>query len=450
MSCFNALANCCPPPEPPPVECCVELSDIATLFPNGATLVSGNTTFTFPGGGWYKEGCCLRNTTYQTNGGFSRQCTSDWTYEVSESIKCTIKARKKNRVNISFDPNLPRPDLCLEGACEQTIVASSSSGAVTERGERVVTSVFVPILANITVGKYLRDCGYGTTVCTYVVGVSVTYGLYAGAKVQGYKTFTKTIDSVNSEILTYCLGGKTLAQIKAESDVSVTSGTNDFPLCNYIPNEVPPGAPDTLVTVSRVKLSTTFGCPISLTSADNNPDFCNMATTGFCMTTTQEQGPVSVTFNRTLPPVYVAKSLYATGGGLECCKVDLINTFPAQKQVYEVIGPGTHLVGMGWGYDPPPPGEQHVDSCYNDGILNFCTVETSVCFLPPFGCYIPYPDNTIFFSIIQCCEFPQIGPAATFTYHSSEQSDYTFNYSNVTGNTPIVHTYDIPSWTLNC
>jgi len=175
-----------------------------------------------------------------------------------------------------------------------------------------------------------------------------------------------------------------------------------------------------------------------------------MATTGFCTTATQEQGPVSVTFNRTLPPVYVAKSLFATGGGLECCRVDLINTFPAQKQVYEVIGPGTHLVGMGWGYDPPPPGEQHVDSCYNDGILNFCTVEPSVCFLPPFGCYIPYPDNTIFFSIIQCCEFPQIGPAATFTYHSSEQSDYTFNYSNVTGNTPIVHTYDIPSWTLNC
>ena len=453
MSCFNALANCCPT-EPPSEECCVELSDIATLFPNGATLVSGNTTFTFPAGGWYKEGCCLRNTTYQTNGGFTRQCTSDWSYQCSESIKCHTKSTKMKRGTASFDPYPPPPstpiDYCGFASCPDIIDSISTSSSVTEKGERVVVSTFVPIWANITIGKYLRNCGYGVDVCTYHIGVSVTYGLYAGGLTQGYKTWNYDIDGINEEIFNVCTNGQiSIADYIAQFKKALTAGADNFPACNYIDNEVPPGPPNTMVTVSRVKIATSLNCPLSFTDDDNNPEVCNyLGLDEFCMSATQDQGPVSVTFNRTLPPVYVAKDLVSYLGGMQCCVGETFNSFPDPRQMFQVSGPGKIRVGDTWGYNPPPEGQQHLDTEIENGfILN----SPLICQNFGGGCYRnDYPPNTIFVGIQQCCDFPAIGMSGQYNPYSSEQSDYTFNYSNVTGNTPIVHTYDIPSWTLNC
>lgn len=451
MSCFNAIANCCPPPDPPPVECCVELSDIATLFPNGVTLVSGNTTFTFPAGGWYKEGCCLRNFTGQTNGGFTQQCTSDWSYQCSESIKCHTKVAKNVIAFTSFDPSqLPTPDLCGINSCPTILDGTTTSSSVTEKGERVVVSTFVPIWANITIGKYLRNCGYGIDVCTYHIGVSITYGLYVGGKTQGYKTWNMEINSVNTEVLNACSPNVTPAEFIERGRISETGGADNFPLCNYIGNEIPPGAPDTMVTVSRVKIATSLNCPITLSSDDNNPEVCNyLGIDEFCMSATQEQGPVSVTFNRTLPPVYVGKTFNTQGGALYCCRTRIINTFPNPDQMFESMGPGIYLSGMTWGIDDPLIGEQYLDTETNNGLfLNTPMICTRLAFP---SCQGTFPDNTIFVFAIQCCELGiQLGPEALYRHHSSNQSDYLFNYSNVTGNTPIVHTYNIPSWTLNC
>jgi hypothetical protein len=445
MSSFNCLADCCPPT--PPAECCLELSDISTLFPNGASVVAGGVTFTFSPGGWYKEGCCLWNTTATLSGnGTSYQCTSDWTYQASESVKCTIQAMKKKTVTTSFDLEEGLPDLCPLNECPDIFVATQTTGSVTEKGERVVASAVKPIYATMVVGKYFRTCGYGETVCTYVVGITITYAVYSAGITQGYKTFSRTLDAVHPDILTYCMDGMTLAQAQAAHNISVIQGTNNFPLCNYIP-DITTNPPQELVAVSRVKLLTNWNCPLVFDATDADPNFCNVVL--FCMDGSVEQGPITITFNRTLPPIYVAKDYYAITNEelFACCRTNILNTFPSPKVMYEIIGPDVIPIGDTWSINPPPAGQQNIDDCI-EGVN--CITSLAACFVPAFGCYIPFPENTVFGLVIQCCANPELGPVADIQYHSRYYADPTFSYTNTTGNTPIVHTYNIPAWTLNC
>lgn len=447
MSCFNALANCCPT-EPPPENCCLELSDIATLFPNGASLVVGGVTFTFSAGSWYKEGCCLYNTsTTSTGAAYAQQCTSDWTYQAEESVKCIVKGMKKKLVTTSFNPAEGIPDLCSLNECQEVFVATQATGHVLEKGERVVASKVVPISATLVVGKYLRTCAYGESVCTYVVGVTLTYAVYAGSVTQGYKTWTRTLDSIDSEVLTYCLDGMTLEQAQAGAYISHIEGQNDFPLCNYIDDPIS-NSPQEIVTITRGKLLTTWNCPLTFTDEDIDLDFCNWI--ALCIEPGGDQGPITVTFNRTLPPVYVAKSFYALPGYVDCCRTDVLNTFPNPKNMYEVVGPNTHNVGATYTFDPPPPGQEHLDPCFQDGLSINCVIGLSTCVNVPFGCYKPYPENTIFLSVVSCCFVMVTILSPTIDYHSTEYADYSFSYNSVTDSTPIVHTYNIPAWTLNC
>lgn len=445
MSTLNCLSDCCPT-TPPPEECCIELSDLSTLFPSGVGVSVGGTSLTFSPGGWYKEGCCLRNTSISGGGSLGVQCTSDWTYETSETIKCIQRAKKKKTVTTSFDPTSPElPDLCALNECPDIVIAFESTGSVMEKGERVVASKLSVLSATITVGKFLRTCEYGTSECVFVVGLTVTFSLQASGITQGYKTFTRTLDFVNADILQYCSNGATLEELAAGFNVNRTEGSNDFPLCNYISLDSTPGE---LLTVSRVKVLTNLNCPLTFTDDDDNPQFCDQPF--FCLAPTTEQGPITVTFNRTLPPVYVGIEPYTYGTVVECCATAVLNTFPNPKQMWEVVGPATITIDpVSWTYDPPPPGQQHIDSCFVVGLSQDCTVGLLTCYGLFLGCWLPYPENTVFIFVIQCGLCSSI-LTPTLTFYNQTFSDHSFSYTSVTDPTPITHTHNIPAWTLNC
>lgn len=452
MSCFNALANCCPT-EPPPENCCLELSDIATLFPNGASLIVGGVTFTFPAGGWYKEGCCLYNTSTSFTGGVSPQCTSDWTYEATETIKCNQFFQKTKRIQItSPEPPAEQPDLCQYSSCEDIFLGTTATASVLEKGERVVVSKAQPISATLVIGKYLRSCAYGQSVCTYVVGVVLSYAVSMKGEVHGYKTFNQTLDYIHPDILAACHPGVTDAEMKASFAYNFTQGSNDFPYCNYV--AIDDLTPQEIVTITRGKLLTTWNCPLTFTEEDIDLDFCNWI--ALCIDPKGDQGPITVTFNRTLPPVYVGINPYmVTFDFQECCTTHVIDNRYIPPFAWSVFGPATKQTGSYWTFDPPPPGQQFISNCYPEPFGSSC-IGIAACYNGPEiftgGCFLPWPtEGTIYVGPYQCCpNQTTIGSLAVIKYYSQEFSDYAFSYNSVTDSTPIVHTYNIPAWTLNC
>lgn len=442
MSCFNSIANCCPT-TPPPVDCCIELSDLSTLFPNGASLVVGSATFVFPTENWYKEGCCLSNTVSLLDTPAQQNCTSDWTYQASETIKCHTYYQKTKikRVNFPEPPNFPDP--CQYNECEDVLLGATTTATITERGERVVYSKVKPFSATLVVGKFPRTCEYGTTVCTYVVAIVITYAVYSAGKTQGYKTYDLTLDYYADDLNTACNENKTLEQRKAEFDIHQTCGVNDFPLCNYIDFNPPGWQPD-LVTISRGKLLTNWSCPIVFNDTDKDLDFCDWAY--FCADPTGEQGPITITFNRTLPPVYVGiNPQLIEPEWTACCHTLFIDSNHLPKRIYWVSGPNKKPGPTYWTANIPPGGTvlTTCDSFDNSLALSHC-YGFSYCYYIPQG-------NEVYSMGFSCCDDNVlVGIPPLVEYYGQTFSDHSFSYNSVTDPTPIVHTYNIPAWTLNC
>lgn len=441
MTCFNNIANCCPPPEPPE-GCCISIEELETAFPDGVSLSIAGNTINFNMANWEINGCCAYNDAF-IEAAPTRQCTSDWSYNAQEVTKCEETAAKKKVKYMSFPPGTV--DLCAQGECPDIILASRTSNSMQEKAERVVVSELDYFSVTLVVGKFARVCDGGDPECVYVIGVSVQLILRAGGLTKVYRRYEGVLEYVDPDLVA-CCGNMSIPPVTVQSLKDawynlVVSGTDEFPFCNYLPE--PPGIAQVggLIEMSRVKVVTALTSPLTFSKDDPAPQFCNYPS--FCLGNNNNAlEKITVTFNRTQPPVYAARS-YTRGpaGGPYCCFSRVINTFPTPDEAYDIAGPGLRNTLGTHNTVPPSPGTFHLvrpgsaSECFNSVGLGSC-----LCALPP---------GTVFSGMAGCCEFPTF-PAAQPDYLLDGYTKYvdSFSYNAVTGNDPIIHEYPVGSWTL--
>lgn len=442
MSCFNNLANCCTPPEPPE-GCCITQEELDTLFEGGLSLSVGGTSVSFNHANWQINGCCASNTVNLSISP-AKQCTSDWSYLVTEVVKCEETVAKKKTKYINVDPILGI-NLCPQNECPEIILAGRAVNSLTEKGERVVASELRYGQATVTIGKFLRICGSGgISECVYVIGVTMSIQLYGGGIDSVYQSFTSELDFVDPDLLACCTQSSvppvTVQDVKDSWYYTSQIGSDQFPLCNYLPEDAGLGLISS-IEISRVKVLTSITGPISFTKDDPAPEFCDRP--AFCLgPINQSVEKITTTFNRTRPPVYSSRS-YVRGAGTElCCINRVINSFTNPDTAYDVVGPskwtkkGPHTL-----VQPPPLGTNYTvwpgnrSDCPN--IIGF---GSCMCLLPP---------NTVWEGVGNCCDFP-VFPASQPDYLPDGYTRYvdSFSYVSNIGNDPIIHEYPIGSWNL--
>ena len=438
MTCFSSISNCClpPPPPPPEEECCISLSDIEDLFPSGAYLGVLGNAISISNTGWEIVGCCAFKT-QAVNITPSFFCTSDWDYIASQTLKCeTTAARLKLKyVSMNFEEVT-----CSLNECPDIILGARTMNSVEEKAERVVLSSLTINSVTLSIGKFLRTCtSGGTPECVYVVGVSVTFDVGVGSYTRFYKHSTKALEYLDPGLLACCTASSvpppTFEDYQAIWAEEETVGEDDFPVCPTIT----PGPVGSVqqINISRVKILTNPTGPLTFGKDDPAPDFCDVPE--FCVSPVNSStDKVTVTFNRTLPPVYEEKSFSSSPGVERCCVNRVINTKPNPDEAYDIYGPNLWTTSGVSSLLPPSPGTSHLSSPFIFACFTFGT-----------SCICGIPDGVSWQWGFQCCAYPTL-PIIWPNYEAAGETKYSNSFSYVanTDNTPIVHEHPIGPWTL--
>ena len=438
MSCFNSIANCCPP-EPPPEDCCITPAQIASLFPSGLTVGIAGTTVLIPNTGWeVSTQCCAVKTVFPTIASI-KNCTSDWSYTSSEKTKCESSAAKLRTNYVSVDPD---EITCDMNQCPEIILAARTSTLIQEKAERVVTSEFKILSITVSVGKFSRLCGSsGTPVCVYAVGISVYIEVDGGGVIRKYKRAVNELEYLDADLVACCnvwsMPPPTVADLKAQWYKEEVTGVDQFPLCNSLPED----SVQLLQTlnISRTKVMTSLTSPLTFSKDDPAPEFCDRDT--FCLPPTNSGlSKVTVTFNRTLPPAYEIKTFSTALGNEKCCVSRVITDVPTPPEAYDIYGPNLWTTSGRYYVNNPSPGKEHLTSNLPPNCYPILGLGSCMCGIP---------DGVGWKAGLQCCPYPTL-PVIWPNYESDGEFKFTdnFSYNSVTGINPIIHEYPIGSWTL--
>ena len=400
--------------------------------------ISGNSV-SIPNTDWTLAGCCAYKTVAPSLP-VQKNCTQDWIYNSSEKTKCENTAAKLKTKAISVEFGQVS---CGLNECPEIILAARTSTSIQEKAERVVTSEFKILQVTVSVGKFSRTCGSGgTPQCVYVIGVSVYAEVYAGGATQKYKRAVNELEYLDADLVACCniwsVPPPSVDDLKAQWYQEEVTGVDEFPLCNYLPEGTSGGLVQ-VIDMSRVKVVTSLNSPITFHQDDPAPDFCDYDS--FCLSPNNSTlDKITVTFNRTLPPVYESKSFTAFPGNEKCCVSRVINSFYNPPEAYDIYGPNLWTTSGGYTLNPPSPGKQQLSS----NLLANC--------YPIIGlgsCMCGIPGGVGWRTGFQCCPYPTL-PVIWPNYEADGEFKFTdsFSYNSVTGNDPIIHEYSIGSWTL--
>jgi hypothetical protein len=425
MSAFNCLAPCCVPPPPP--ECCLTLEEISSLFPSGMTLNFGSTTINIPNSAWQSFSSCCATATIGPFGSIplpspapsQEQCTSLWSYNSSEEFRVKYMVREYPTVTVSGTEATPcsypcpQPDLLEDYRFDVLI---QKKGEIVFRTNVVLNNI------SVTIGKTFQTCSYGTPVCVYTLAVTFNYDYYISTPSQEY--YYNQI--IGTDILSRC-GDASFTQ-------DTTTGVDEFPVCNYLPDSL--GVPAGSWSITRTKVLPTLTSPQVFDPDDPTPEWCDLP--GACGAYPTDQ-TLELCIEEVAPrPIYVQRGESSYEITLECYfGYNFIDTdTPLDSRCYAVYTASTRSYTLELFVIPTPP----------DYVLPLELSITNPKALD--SCNWVCQDDAG--SVVVVCGGTSVGTVFPPTYQNVGYlvDLISFSYVGSSASLPVCHTYNSPNWTL--